>query len=128
MKIIRPKNFAAKKAHYEPGIVYEDTLYISGQLSVNPSNGKIPKSLKDQTKQALQNLLDVLNEAGAKKEDVLMCRVYTPDISNWDIIDKEYADFFGSHKPARVVVPTNPLHFGCLIEIEAIAKLKKGNL
>ena len=54
-----------------------------------------------------------------------MCRIYTPDIDFWDEIDDEYALFFGEHKPARVVVPTNKLHFGCLLEIEATAILDR---
>ncbi|WP_298099063.1 RidA family protein [uncultured Campylobacter sp.] len=41
------------------------------------------------------------------------------------MIDEQYALFFGAHKPARVVVPTTALHFGCLVEIEAVAKIKE---
>ena len=59
------------------------------------------------------------------RNDILMCRIYTPDIDFWDEIDDEYALFFGEHKPARVVVPTNKLHFGCLLEIEATAILDR---
>ncbi|WP_258035408.1 RidA family protein, partial [Campylobacter concisus] len=47
----------------------------------------------------------------------------TPDIDFWDEIADEYALFFGDHKPARVLVPTNKLHFGCLLEIDATALL-----
>lgn len=67
----------------------------------------------------------VLAAADADKSDVRMCRIYTPDVANWDVIDEQYALFFGTHKPARVVVPTTALHFGCLVEIEAVAKIKE---
>jgi enamine deaminase RidA (YjgF/YER057c/UK114 family) len=43
-------------------------------------------------------------------------------MEGWDIVNRIYAEFFGTHKPARVVVPTGRLHFGCLVEIEAIAE------
>ena len=49
--------------------------------------------------------------------------IYTTDIENWDRINAVYRDFFGAHKPARVVVPVPALHFGCLAEIEAVAEL-----
>ena len=74
-----------------------------------------------ETKQALTNIENVLNAAGSSKEDVILCRVYTPDIALWDSINKEYALFFGEHRPARVVVPTTSLHHNCLVEIEAVA-------
>lgn len=123
MKEIYPVNFKPKKAHYSPAILDDDgTLYISGQLSVNPENGEIPKTLELQVKQALKNLDDVLKTAKFNKNDIRMCRVYTPNIENWNEIDELYASYFGDYKPARVVVPTTTLHFGCLIEIEAIAK------
>ena len=67
----------------------------------------------------------MLKLANASRNDILMCRIYTPDIDFWDEIDDEYALFFGDHKPARVVVPTNKLHFGCLLEIEATAILDR---
>ena len=51
-----------------------------------------------------------------------MCRVYIPDVALWDAVNEVYADFFGEHKPARVVVPTRALHHGALVEIEAMAE------
>ena len=126
MKEIYPSGFAPKKAHYAPGILDDDgTLYVSGQLSVDPRTGAIPEGLAAQTVQALSNVAAVLAAAGADKNDVRMCRVYTPGVANWDVIDEQYALFFGAHKPARVVVPTTALHFGCLVEIEAVAKIKE---
>ena len=57
-------------------------------------------------------------------DQVVFCRVYTPSAENWGPINEEYAAFFGEHKPGRVVVSTTDLHFGCLVEIEAIAELE----
>lgn len=55
---------------------------------------------------------------------MVLCRVYISDIALWDEVNAVYAAFFGSHKPARVVVPTRALHHGALVEIEAVAELK----
>ena len=61
----------------------------------------------------------------SSRYDVLMCRVYLPDVAYWGVLNEEYAAFFGAHKPARVVVPTGPLYGGCLVEIEAVAQRKE---
>ena len=95
MKIYETEISKKKKAHYSLATEHNGILYISGQLSMDPETRQIPEGLKAQTRQALKNL------------------------------DDEYALFFGDHKPARVVVPTNKLHFGCLLEIEATAILDR---
>ena len=112
--------------HYVPAMEHNGVLYISGQLSINPETGKIPEGgIKAEAKQALENLHYVLKTAGLEKEDVIMCRVYVPDVKYWPELNQVYAEFFGGHKPARVVVPSNNLYAGCLVEIEAVAAAKK---
>lgn len=112
--------------HYVPGMKHNGVLYISGQLSINPETGLIPEGgIKAQARQALDNLDLVLKEAGAAREDVLHCRVYIPDVAYWPDLNEVYAEFFGKHKPARVVVPSNNLYNGCLVEVEAIAACGK---
>lgn len=100
-------------------------LYISGQLPIDPATGSIaPGGIEEQTRQALANVESVLTRVGAAKEDVGMCRVYVSSIEHWDRVDAVYAEFFGDHRPARVVVPTRELHHGALVEIEAMAELR----
>ena len=112
-------------AHYSPGVVHNGLLYISGQLSIDPATGKVAEGgIAAETRQALKNLESVLSAAGAKKSDVIQCRVYTSNIEYWNEINAIYAEFFADHKPARSVVPTTALHFGCLLEIEAIAAVE----
>ena len=113
-------------AHYSPGVVHNGLLYVSGMLSVDPATGTVAAGgVAAETRQALSNLEAVLSAAGVKKTDVLQCRVYTPNVDFWDEINSVYADFFGDHKPARCVVPTTRLHFGCLVEIEAVAVVRE---
>ncbi len=108
--------------HYSPATQAGGLICISGQLPVNPYTGeKCSGDIKEQTQQVLQNLDTVLRNAGATKDDVLKTTVYIADISLWDEINGIYADYFGSHKPARAIVPTGSLHYGFLIELEALA-------
>lgn len=126
MKAIETKYSARDGGHYVPGIAYNGLLFISGQLSANLETGKIPEGgIKPEARQALENLNLVLEEAGITKDDVIQCRVYIPDVKYWEEFNEVYSEFFGDHKPSRVVVPSNNLYGGSLVEIEAVAALNK---
>jgi len=124
MKKIVPDYVAGNKGHYSPGVVSNGMLYISGQLSIDPDTRRLPEGgLEAHARQALANVDRVLREAGLGRDSVVLCRVYIADMEGWDIVNRVYAEFFGTHKPARAVVPVGRLHFGCLVEIEAVAEL-----
>ncbi len=115
---------ASKGGHYSPGIVSNGTLYISGQLPIDHETGRlVPGGVGEQAKAALRNMEIILASAGLPKEAVVLCRVYIPDVRLWDEVNRAYAEFFGAHKPARVIVPTGELHHGALVEIEAMAEM-----
>ncbi len=115
---------AVNKGHYVPGIVSRGVLYISGQLPMNHETGIMETgNIAAQARMALHNVDLVLRAAGISRDSVTMCRVYIPDMSLWDEVNSIYAEFFGEHKPARVVVPTRDLHHGVLVEIEATAEM-----
>lgn len=122
MKPIETEFSTRDGGHYVPGMEHNGVLYVSGQLSIDPATGHIPSGgVEAETEQALENLELVLTEAGLKRSDVIMCRLYTPTVENWPAINEVYSSFFGDHKPARVVVPSSALYGGCLVEIEAVA-------
>lgn len=124
MKKIEPKYSGENKGHYTPGIISNGMLYISGQLSIDPDTRKVPDGgIETHAKLALENVDRVLKEAGLCRSDIVQCRVYVSDIEQWDIVNQVYAEFFGEQKPVRIVVPVGKLHFGCLVEIEAIAEV-----
>lgn len=126
MKKIETEFSVRDGGHYSPGMIYNDVLYISGQLSIDPNTGKRPEGgVKAEARQALENLDTVLKAAGASRDKVVQCRVYIPDVSYWPDLNEVYSEFFGSHKPARIVVPSNNLYGGCLVEIEAIAECEE---
>lgn len=111
------------KGHYTSGIISQGLLFVSGQLSLNLDTREVANGgVREHMRQALTNLGRVLEAAGLSSKDVVQCRVYIVGIDNWDEINEEYAAFFGEHKPARIVVSASELHFGCLVEIEAIAE------
>jgi reactive intermediate/imine deaminase len=112
------------KGHYTPGIISNGMLYISGQLSIDPDNRKVPEGgIEEHARLALDNVDRVLKAANLTRNDVVQCRIYVSDIEQWNKVNDVYAEFFGDHKPARIVVPSGKLHFGCLVEIEAVAEV-----
>ena len=124
MQIIQPPFKGENKGHYSAGVISRGTLYVSGQLSIDPDTREVCQGdIRDHTRLALKNVERVLQHAGARREDVVLCRVYTPDVAYWGPINEVYAEFFGDHKPARVIVSTTELHFRCLVEIEAVAEM-----
>lgn len=127
MRAIKIETKKKSNGHYVPGMISHGMLYISGQLPVDPETGSIPDGgIATQTETALRNVERVLSAAGASKENVVMCRVYIPDVAHWDEVNQVYAAFFGEHRPARVIVPTRELHHGALVEIEAMAEMPEG--
>ena len=121
MKRIETKYSKNSKAHYSPGIMHNGTLYISGQISMNLETREIPAKFEEEVAQALDNMELVLREAGLSKEKVLMVRAYIPSIELWDAFNAAYAKWFGEYKPARTVIPCGALHYGCKVELEAVA-------
>ena len=112
------------KGHYAPGMIAGGLLFVSGQLSLDLDTRKPAEGgVREHMAQALANLDRVLKSAGLDRNSVAQCRVYIADVSYWDAINEVYAGFFGDHKPARIVGPVPALHFGCLVEIEAVAEL-----
>ena len=110
--------------HYSQGIIHNGLLYISGQIPVVPGTGeKITGAIEDQTLRVLRNIEAIVVAAGSDLNKVIKVTVYISDINLWDQVNKTYKEFFGDHKPARAIVPVKDLHYGCKIEMEAIAAI-----
>jgi 2-iminobutanoate/2-iminopropanoate deaminase len=110
--------------HYSQAVVYNDMVFISGQIPIVPSTGeKLTGPIEDQTLQVLKNIKAIAEASGSDISKIIKVTVYISDIELWSKVNTIYAEFFGNHKPARVIVPVKDLHYGCKIEMEAIAVL-----
>lgn len=122
MKLISNDHIPTPAGHYSPVVEHNGVLYISGQLPKTEDG--IPADIEEQTRLVLDKLDHLLTHSGSDRNHVLQVRIYVPDVAYWDAVNKEYAAFFGSHRPARCIVPSRELHHGCLIELEAVACVK----
>jgi 2-iminobutanoate/2-iminopropanoate deaminase len=110
--------------HYAQGVRNGDLLFVSGQLPVRPDG--MPSSnltFEEQTRIALANMLAVVKDGGSAMDRILKVTAYIVGIENWPLFNSIYAEMFGDWRPARSVVPVPALHYGYLIEVEAIASL-----
>ena len=124
MKAITPPFKGENKGHYSPGMLSGNLLFISGQLSIDPDTRLVPQGgAEEHARLALNNVDRVLKEAGLSPKNVVFCQVYVTGMEHWDTVNAVYASYFGDHKPARVVSPVPELHFGCMVEIMAIAEV-----
>lgn len=127
MRVVETTEAPKPAGHYAQAVIHGGLVYVSGQLAVVPETGeKRLGSIEEQTEQALSNIAAILNAAGSRLDLVLKTTVYVSDISLWGRVNSVYAKVFGAHRPARAVVPTKELHYGFLVEIEAIAALEEG--
>lgn len=107
--------------HYSQCIEHNGLLYLSGQLPIKNRTREIPDSIEEQARLALKNVEIILIEAGSSLSNVIKMVIYITDIELWDKVNDIYSQVMGNHRPVRCIVPSRELHFGCKIEIEAIA-------
>ena len=105
---------------YSQGIVGGNTLYISGQLPINPQTGELISDIKGAAKQALENIIAIA-ETVSKKDNIVRTTVYMKNIGDFPLVNEVYAEIFTDTKPSRVCVEVSNLPKGALLEIEAIA-------
>jgi 2-iminobutanoate/2-iminopropanoate deaminase len=122
IKTVTTADAPTPAGHYSQGVIYNDLVFVSGQLSIDPQTGdKRFGPVEDQTELALRNVEAILKAANSDLSRVLKVTIFITDIDLWGAVNSVYARVFGEHKPARAIIPCGPLHHGFLIEIEAIA-------
>jgi 2-iminobutanoate/2-iminopropanoate deaminase len=121
-RIINTTNAPAAIGPYSQAIEANGTLYISGQLPINPAAGKIEATeISTQTEQVFANIHAILTEAGYTFADVVKSTVFLSDISNFAGMNEVYKKYYQSECPARSAFAVKDLPLGALIEIETIA-------
>ena len=122
-KVIYTNKSPAPIGPYNQAIFSNNTLYISGQVALDPKSGKmINKSLKDETNQVMNNLKTILMEVGFDFNNVIKSTIYLTDMDNFEKVNEIYGSFFdGKNVPARVTVEVSRLPKNAKVEIDMIA-------
>ncbi len=120
-KVISSPNAPKAVGPYSQAILAGSTLYISGQLPVNPQTGTAPQTIEEQTIQCFKNIEAILSEAGFSKNDVVKSTVLLSDIADFAAMNAVYGEFYSEPFPARVAYQVAALPLGVKVEIETIA-------
>ena len=121
-RIINTPNAPAAIGPYSQAIEANGTLYISGQIPINPKVGKIEATeITSQTEQVFANISAILNEAGYSFVDVVKSTVFLSDIANFAEMNDVYKKYYKTECPARSAFAVKALPLGALVEIETIA-------
>ena len=122
-KIIYTKNAPEPIGPYNQAILVNNTLYISGQIGINPKTNHLDLSnIENETVQVLENLKAILTEANFNIKDVVKTSIFISNMDDFATINKVYASYFNfDDAPARETVAVKTLPKNVNIEISAIA-------
>jgi len=114
----------APAGHYSQAIIAGGHVYISGQLPIRSDGMPLPdQEFETQAEQAVGNMLAILEAAGGTPANLVRVTAYIVGVENWPRFNAVYARLLGEARPARTVVPVPELHYGHLVEVDAIAIL-----
>lgn len=124
-KVINTPKAPAAIGPYSQGVQVGNLLFISGQIPFNPETMElVSQDIKEQTKQSLENLKAILEEAGLSLNNVVKTSVFIKDMNEFAQINEVYASYFADNKPARACVEVARLPKDVRVEIEAIAAIE----
>lgn len=118
---ISTANAPAAIGPYSQAIKTEGLIFCSGQLPIDPATGKMPETIKEQTRQSLANVKAILAEEGLDIDKVVKTTVLLADMSLFGEMNEVYGETFARPFPARSAFAVKALPMGALVEIEVIA-------
>ena len=121
-KVVNTEKAPKAIGPYSQAIEANGTLYISGQLPIDPQTASfVEGDAKEQTKQVLKNIAAILEAAGYTFDDVVKSTVLLQSMDDFAAMNEVYASFYKNDAPARVAYQVAKLPMGALVEIETIA-------
>jgi len=113
------KRLKAQDLPFSRAIIHDNIIEVSGQVGLK--DGKLQDTIEEQTKQTLNNIKDILKEAGSDMDSIIKARIYLTDMQDYDKVNEIYKTFFNEY-PTRVAIGVKALPLGAKIEIECTAK------
>tara|TARA_Y100001970_G_scaffold6352_1_gene7253 strand:- start:80 stop:460 length:381 start_codon:yes stop_codon:yes gene_type:complete len=122
-KIINTKKAPLPVGPYSQAIMVNNTLYISGQVALNPENNElIEGSIEKESYQIMENIKSILNESGLSFKNVVRSKIYLTDMNNFSKVNQVYGSYFEKgQEPARTTIEVSGLPLGVGVEIDMIA-------
>ena len=120
--IIKTAQAPAPIGPYSQAVLAGNTLYVSGQIAINPATGElVNENIEAETRQVMQNLGAILREAGMDFGNVVKCSIFVNDMNNFARVNSVYGENFQTNPPARETVEVSALPKFVNVEISCIA-------
>ena len=121
-KIINTSNAPAALGPYSQAVEANGTLYVSGQVPIDPTTGKVVEGgITEQTEQVMKNIEAILKEAGYEFANVVKSTCLLSDMANFAAMNEVYGKHYPENPPARAAFAVKELPLGVMVEIESIA-------
>lgn len=121
-EIISTKDAPQAIGPYSQAVRFDNLIFVSGQIPIDPETGKILKgNIREQTKQILENLSNILAAGGSSLNNVLRTTIFLTNLENYSVVNEIYAQYFNDLPPARSTVQVAKLPMDAQIEIDVIA-------
>ena len=125
MKTVDTNKVPEALGPYSHATVVNDLVFTSGQIPLTLDGNIVSDDVQEQTKQVLENLTVVLQEAGSDLDSVVKATIFISDMNNFQKINEIYGDYFGKYQPARSCIEVARLPKDVKVEIELIGKVKE---
>lgn len=121
-KIIQIPGAPSPIGPYSQAVLINGTLYVSGQIPLNPMNGELViEDIESSTHQVLRNIKSLVEEAGLKMTNIVKCSIFLKSMDDFAKVNTVYASYFAENPPARETVQVSKLPMDVPIEISCIA-------
>ncbi|MCI2839576.1 RidA family protein [Staphylococcus hominis] len=124
MKTINTNKAPEALGPYSHAMVVNNLVFTSGQIPLDTEGNIVSSDVKEQTKQVLENLSVILEEAGSDLNSVVKATIFISDMNEFQQINEVYGSYFNEHQPARSCVEVSRLPKDVKVEIELVGKVK----
>ncbi len=123
-KVIQTENAPDAIGPYSQAIAVGDTVYVSGQIPLDPQTGKFAGSdITTQTYRVMDNVKAIVEASGSSMDKVIKCSIFLSDMGDFATVNEIYGSYFGNEPPAREAIAVKTLPKNALVEVSCIALL-----
>ena len=121
-RVITTSDAPAAIGPYSQAVIYDQTIYCSGQIALDPVSGDlVGDDAGEQIERVMENVGKILEASGSEWDNVLKCTLYITDMGDFSLVNEVYGRYFPSAAPAREVVEVKALPKGAMVKLSCIA-------
>ncbi len=119
--VVLPRAAAIANAPFSEAVLAGNTLYVAGQIGLDPATGKPGATPEEEARLALESVKKIIEAAGMNMDDLVSVQVFCADVANFDAFNGVYRTYFHGNFPARAFLGSGKLLFGARFEVTGIA-------